>query len=124
MKNGAILGNVGHFDVEIDVKFLLEQSKKVKQIRPDLDECTLSNGKKIFLIARGRVANLVATEGHPPEIMDQSFSNQIHSILYILKNHKKLSKKVLQVPTHIDMQIAIDALHSAGIKMDRKRDLR
>ena len=119
MKSGAILGNVGHFDVEIDSDFLLKQSKSVKQVRANLDECTLKNGKKIYLIGQGRLANLVAAEGHPPEVMAQSFSNQILSILYILKNHKKMETKVIKVPDEIDKQIAVDALKAMDVKIDR-----
>jgi adenosylhomocysteinase len=119
MKDGAIVSNVGHFDVEIDVKFLLKKSKSVREVRPNLDECTLSNGKKIYLIGKGRVANLVAAEGHPPEVMAQSFSNQILSILYILKNHKKLENKVMKVPQEIDRQVAIDALAAMNVKIDK-----
>ena len=119
MKDGAIVGNVGHFDVEIDSDFLLKKSKSVREIRPNLDECTLSNGRRIYLISRGRVANLVAAEGHPPEVMAQSFSNQILSILYILKNHKKLPNKVMKVPREIDRQIAIDALEAMDVKIDK-----
>lgn len=117
MKNGAVLGNVGHFDVEIDAKFLLSQ--KVRQVRPNLDECVLPNKKKIYLVSKGRVANLIASEGHPPEIMALSFSNQLYSILYILKNHKKLKNQVYPVPEEIDSQIAQDALDSENIKIDR-----
>ena len=76
MKNGAIMGNVGHFDVEIDSEFLLKKSKSVKEVRPNLDECTLKNGKRVYLIGQGRLANLVAAEGHPPEVMAQSFSTK------------------------------------------------
>ena len=119
MKDGAIVGNVGHFDVEIDAQFLLKKSKSVRQVRPNLDECTLKNGKKIYLIARGRIANLVAAEGHPAEVMAQSFSNQLLSILYILKNHKKMEKKVISVPEEIDKQVAIDALKAMNVKIDR-----
>jgi len=93
MKDGAIVGNVGHFDVEVDAKFLLKKSKSVRRVRPNLDECVLKNGKKVFLIGEGRIANLVAAEGHPAEVMAQSFSNQLLSILYILKNHKKNEKQ-------------------------------
>ncbi|WP_042683708.1 adenosylhomocysteinase [Candidatus Nitrosotenuis chungbukensis] len=117
MKNGAIVGNVGHFDVEIDSKFLLKQ--KVRQVRPNLDECVLPNGKKIHLISKGRVANLIASEGHPPEIMALSFSNQLYSILYILKNHKKMRNLVYDVPEQIDYQVAVDALNSMNVKIDR-----
>ena len=119
MKDGAVVGNVGHFDVEVDAKFLLKKSKSVKRIRPHLDECVLKNGKKIYLIGEGRIANLTAAEGHPPEVMAQSFSNQLLSILYILKNHKKLPKSVMIVPKEIDRQIANDALKAMSVKIDR-----
>jgi len=119
MKDGAILGNVGHFDVEIDSEFLLKKSKSVKQVRPALDECVLKNGKKIYLIGEGRLANLVAAEGHPPEVMAQSFSNQILSVLYILKNHKKMENKIIDVPKEIDIQIAVDALKAMDVKIDK-----
>jgi adenosylhomocysteinase len=118
MKDGAVVGNVGHFDVEIDTKFLLEKSKSVREVRPSLDECILRNGRKIYLIGKGRLANLVAAEGHPPEVMAQSFSNQILSLLYILKNHKKMGKKTMIVPKEIDRQIAVDALRAMNVKID------
>ena len=119
MKNGAIMGNVGHFDVEIDSKFLLKESKSVKRVRPNLDECTLKNGKRVYLIGEGRLANLVAAEGHPPEVMAQSFSNQILSILYILKNHAKIGNKIINVPEEIDKQVAVDALQAMDVKIDK-----
>ena len=119
MKYGAIMGNVGHFDVEIDSEFLLKKSKSVKEVRPNLDECVLKNGKKVYLIGQGRLANLVAAEGHPPEVMAQSFSNQILSVLYILKNHKKMENKIIDVPKEIDIQIAFDALKAMDVKIDK-----
>ncbi len=119
MKTGAIMGNVGHFDVEIDSKFLLKESKSVKRVRPNLDECTLKNGKRVYLIGEGRLANLVAAEGHPPEVMAQSFSNQILSILYILKNHAKIGNKIINVPEEIDKQVAFDALKAMDVKIDK-----
>ncbi len=119
MKDGVILGNVGHFDVEIDSEFLLKKSKSVKEVRPNLDECTLRNGRRIYLIGQGRLANLVAAEGHPPEVMAQSFSNQILSIMYILKNHKKIGNNIIKVPDAIDNQIAKDALAAMKVKIDR-----
>jgi len=118
MKDGAILGNVGHFDVEIDSEFLLKKSRSVREVRPNLDECVLSNGKKVYLISKGRVVNLVTTEGNPPEIMAQSFSNQLLSILYILRNHKKLPNQVMKVPQEIDRQVAVDALAAMDVKID------
>ena len=119
MKDGSVVGNVGHFDVEIDTKFLLEKSKSVREVRPSLDECVLRNGRKIYLIGKGRLANLVAAEGHPPEVMAQSFSNQILSLLYIFKNHKKMGKKTMIVPKEIDRQIAVDALKAMDVKIDK-----
>jgi len=118
MKSGAIVGNVGHFDVEIDSEYLLK-SRSVKQVRPDLDECVLKNGRRIFLVSKGRVANLVATEGHPPEVMSQSFSNQLLSILHIAKCHRRLPNKVLPVPGPIDEKIARSALSSMRVRIDK-----
>ena len=119
MRDGAILGNVGHFDVEIDCKFLLNESKSVREVRPNLDECTLDDGKRVYLIGQGRLANLVAAEGHPPEVMAQSFSNQILSIMYILENHATLEKKIINVPDQIDHQVAVDALNAMDVRIDR-----
>jgi len=119
MKEGAVLGNVGHFDVEVDANFLLNESKSVKEVRPHLDECLLKNGKRVYLIGKGRIANLVAAEGHPPEVMAQSFSNQLLSMIYITKNYKKIGKKVITVPSEIDTQIAIDALRAMEVKIDK-----
>jgi adenosylhomocysteinase len=119
MNDGAVVGNVGHSAVEIDTAFLLNKSKSVKEVRPSLDECKLQNGKKIYLIGKGRLANLVAAEGHPPEVMAQSFSNQILSLLYIYKNHKKIGRKTMVVPKEIDKQIAVDALKAMDVKIDK-----
>ncbi len=79
----------------------------------------MSNGKRVYLIGEGRLANLVAAEGHPPEVMAQSFSNQILSILYILKNHKKIGNKIINVPEEIDRQVAVDALKAMDVKIDK-----
>jgi len=119
MKDGAVLGNVGHFDVEVDAKYLLNESKSVREVRPNLDECLLKNGKRVYLIGKGRIANLVAAEGHPPEVMAQSFSNQLLSMIYLAKNHKKIGKKVITVPQEIDKQIAIDALKAMSVSIDK-----
>lgn len=119
MKDGAILGNVGHFDVEIDSDFLLKKTRSVRTIRPNLDECLMKDGRRIYLIGKGRLANLVAAEGHPPEVMAQSFSNQILSIMYILKNHKKIGNRIINVPEEIDRQVATDALKAMDVKIDR-----
>ena len=119
MKDGAIMGNVGHFDVEVEAKFLLNESKSVREVRPSLDECILKNGKRVYLIGKGRIANLVAAEGHPPEVMAQSFSNQLLSMIYLAKNYKKIGKKVITVPPDIDKQIAVDALEAMDVKIDK-----
>ncbi|MDP3781118.1 MAG: adenosylhomocysteinase, partial [Nitrosopumilaceae archaeon] len=95
------------------------KSKSVREVRPNLDECTLQNGKKVYLISKGRVANLVAAEGNPPEVMALSFSNQLLSILYILKNHKKLQKRIMKIPHEIDKRVAVDALDAMRVKIDR-----
>lgn len=118
MQDGAILANVGHFDVEIDTDFLLNESVSVRQVRPNLDECTLKSGKRIYLVGKGRLANLAAAEGHPPEVMALSFSNQLHTVLHILKNHGSMPKKILTVPDHIDRQVAHDALAAMGVETD------
>ncbi|MEX1996960.1 MAG: adenosylhomocysteinase [Nitrosopumilaceae archaeon] len=118
MKEGAIMGNVGHFDVEVDANFLLNESKSIREVRPHLDECVLKNGKRVYLIGKGRIANLVAAEGHPPEVMALSFLNQLLSMIHIAKNHKKIGKRVITVPHEIDKQIAVDALKAVDVKID------
>lgn len=119
MVDGAVMGNVGHFDVEIDKEFLAGNTKHTGQVRPNLDEYVLDDGRKVYLIGEGRLANLVAAEGHPPEVMAQSFSNQMHSIMYILENHQSMDKKLLPVPKVIDRQVAYDALDAMQVKMDK-----
>ncbi len=119
MKDGAVMGNVGHFDVEIDTKFLLSRRASVREVRPNLDECLLPNGRRVYLVGKGRLANLVAAEGHPPEVMAQSFSNQLLSILYILKNHGRMENAITAVPEEIDVQVARDALGAMGVRIDR-----
>ena len=91
----------------------------MKEVRPNIDECILKNVKRIYLIGKGRIANLVAAEGHPPEVMAQSFSNQLLSMIYIAKNHKKIGKRVITVPSEIDRQIAVDALAAMDVKIDK-----
>ena len=118
LKNGAFLANAGHFDVEIDVDYLYAQNNPPVQLRPYV-ECFDINEKKINLIAKGRVINLVGGEGNPSEVMDLSFSNQLLSILYITKNYKNLEKDLHEVPKKIDEKVAKVALSSFGIKIDK-----
>jgi len=115
MNDGAILSNAGHFDVEIDVKTLLSKAKSVKEVRPHVDEVTLPNGKRVHLIGKGRITNLVAAEGHPPEVMQMSFANQLLAAIYIRKNHSKMEKKIYGVPEEMEREIAYATLDSLGI---------
>ncbi len=115
MKDGAILANAGHFDVEIDVKTLYSKAKNIKQVRENLEEIDLGE-KKIYLLAKGRLVNLVAAEGHPSEVMDMSFSTQALSVLHALE--EKLPPKVLPVPHHVEEKIAILKLRTMGYSIE------
>lgn len=118
MKDGAILANAGHFDVEIDVESLYSLGgRRPVQVRPNVERIMV-RGKKLYLIAKGRVANLVAADGHPPEVMALSFANQLLSILHVAKNHDRLDAKVYDVPEKIDGQVARYALDAMGITID------
>ena len=119
MKDGAILANAGHFDVEIDVKTLFENARSTKPVRPNVDEVVLPSGKKVYLLAKGRIVNLVAAEGHPPEVMQMSFANQFMSALYVQKNHAKLPKQVLDVPLENENEVALATLDSLGVSIDK-----
>ena len=118
MNDGAILANAGHFNVEIDVDALEKLKKKKTTPRRNVDEYLLKNGKKIYLVGEGRIANLVAAEGHPPEVMSLSFSNQLLSAVYLSQHKGKLEKRVNNVPIEIDRQVAINALEAMGIQID------
>jgi adenosylhomocysteinase len=119
MKDGAILANAGHFDVEIDIASLrkMTSSNKTIEVRPNVERF-LIHGKRLFLLSKGRVVNLVAAEGHPPEVMALSFANQLLSILYIAKNYDRMEQKVYSVPERIDNDVASYALDAMGIKID------
>ncbi len=118
MKDGAILANAGHFDVEINVKYLEQNSLLKRSVRQFVDEYRLKNGKRLYLIGRGRIVNLVAAEGHPPEVMMMSFSNQLLSAVYISENYRSLENRVYDVPESIDKQVAKNALEAMGIEID------
>lgn len=118
MKQGAILANAGHFDVEIDVEYLFKQDSNPVCVRANVSSFKIA-GKKIFLIGRGRVVNLVSGEGHAPEVMSLSFANQLLSILYLSKFHGKLKKRLLRVPRHIDRAIARYSTESMNIRIDK-----
>jgi adenosylhomocysteinase len=118
MKDGAILANSGHFNVEIDIPALEKLAKKKKRIREFVDEYILRNGRKIYLLGEGRLINLAAAEGHPAQVMDMSFANQALSVEYISKHYKKLKNQVYRVPQDIDKNIAFLKLKSMGIRID------
>jgi adenosylhomocysteinase len=121
MKDGSIVANSGHFNVEINLDGLKKISKKRRVIRPFVEEYTLKNGKKIYVLAEGRLVNLASAEGHPSMVMDMSFSNQALCVEHLVKlyqQNKKLENKVYAVPEKIDSQVAILKLASMGIKID------
>lgn len=119
MKDGAIVANSGHFNVEIDIPALEKLSRRKRKIRDFVEEYELKNGKKIFLLAEGRLINLAAAEGHPAMVMDMSFANQALSVLYLSQKGRWLEKDVYPVPRSIDEQIARMKLRSMGVKIDR-----
>ncbi len=118
MKDGAIIANSGHFNVEIDLEALAEISSSRRQMREFVEEFTLKNGKRIYLLGEGRLINLAAAEGHPSSVMDMSFANQALATEFLLKNKGALPKGVHPVPTEIDQRIARLKLNSLGVKID------
>ncbi|HBE44506.1 MAG TPA: adenosylhomocysteinase [Deltaproteobacteria bacterium] len=119
MKDGAIVGNSGHFNVEIDLNSLETMKKSKRKVREFIDEYTLPNRKKIFLLGEGRLVNLACAEGHPSDVMDMSFANQALCSEYLWKKGKKLEKRVYSVPAEIDKQVALLKLQSEGITIDK-----
>ena len=114
MKDGAILSNSGHFNVEINIPALEELAVSKRLVRPYVDEYIMKDGRHIFLLGEGRLINLASAEGHPASVMDMSFANQALSAEYMLQNASKLAKKVYSVPEVIDREIArlkLDAMH-------------
>jgi len=118
MKDGAILANSGHFDVEIEKKSLQKMAKSIRRIREFVDEYVLENNRRIYLLGEGRLINLAAAEGHPSSVMDMSFANQALTAEYLVKEESKLEKKVYSVPENLDREIARLKLKSMGIEID------
>ena len=118
MKSGAILANSGHFNVEINIMDLESLSSGKTSVRPNVEEYKLKNGKKLYLLGEGRLVNLAAAEGHPPEVMQMSFSNQALCAKYLKENAGRLEPKVYNVPKEIDSRVARLALEAAGIQID------
>jgi adenosylhomocysteinase len=119
MKDGAIISNSGHFNVEIDIPSLEKLSSSKRTTRNFVDEYTMKDGRRINLLGEGRLINLAAAEGHPASVMDMSFADQALSCEYMVKNHSTLEKKVYTVPAELDKRVAKLKLESMGIKIDR-----
>jgi adenosylhomocysteinase len=119
MKDGAILANAGHFDVEISKPALNRLAAEHREVRPNVEEYALKDGRRLYLLAEGRLVNLAAADGHPVEIMDISFALQALTIEYIVEHHEELEPRVYPVPEEIDRRVAELALAELGLKIDR-----
>lgn len=119
LKNGAIIANTGHFNVEINIDYLEKNCRQKRKIRNNMEEYLLKNGKKVYLLAEGRLVNLSAAEGHPAEVMDMSFANQAQATKFIVENKGKLKNRVYVLPEKIDKTIAFLKLKAMGIGIDR-----
>jgi adenosylhomocysteinase len=119
LKDSVILGNLGHFDIEIPTKELYEYAKEIKPVRQNVEELIFPDGKRIYLLAKGRLANLVLSEGHPAEVMDMSFGLQSLMSEYIVKNRKSLTPGIINVPSDIDDKVGFLKLQSMGIEIDK-----
>src|SRR5580658_2777721 len=119
LKSGAIMCNSGHFNVEIDLDALASMSSSRREARAFVEEFSLRDGRKVYVLGEGRLINLAAAEGHPASVMDMSFANQALSADYMVKNHSKLEKKVYSVPEELDKQVAKMKLESMSVGIDR-----
>jgi adenosylhomocysteinase len=119
LKNGAIICNSGHFNVEIDLETLGKMASSRRQTREFVEEFALKDGRRIYVLGEGRLINLAAAEGHPASVMDMSFANQALSADYMIKNHASLEKRVYPVPEELDKQVARMKLESMAVKIDR-----
>jgi adenosylhomocysteinase len=122
MKDGAILCNAGHFDVEIDLTDLREMATGRRVVRPSMEEFGLEDGRRIYLLGEGRLVNLAAAEGHPASVMDMSFANQALCSEFLASDHSKMELTVHTVPEQIDNRIAALKLASMGIEIDELTD--
>ncbi|HLB59611.1 MAG TPA: adenosylhomocysteinase, partial [Bdellovibrionota bacterium] len=118
MKDGAIVCNSGHFNVELSLVDLEKVSTHRRHIREFIDEYTLRSGKRVSVLGEGRLVNLAAAEGHPSSVMDMSFANQALAAEYVLKHHKEMTKKVYSIPSDVDREIARLKLEAMGIQID------
>jgi len=118
MKDQAIVANSGHFNVEIDIPALEEMAKEKGEVQENVMEYRMADGRRIYLLAEGRLINLAAAYGHPPEVMDMSFANQALSVRYIAENGRNLDRKVYSVPSEIDKRVAALKLAAMGIEIE------
>ena len=119
MKDGAILANAGHFNVEIDVESLADQAVAKRTVRPNLEEYRMSDGRRLFLVAEGRLANLGAAEGHPADVMDLSFSNQALALRWLIENQDSLEPRVYVLPEEIDQMVARTKIAALGGSLEQ-----
>ena len=119
MKDGALLANSGHFNVEIDIPALAKMAKSRRTMREYVEEYRMADGRRLYLLADGRLVNLSAAEGHPASVMDMSFANQALCCEYMVKNAKKLENQVYPVPREIDRMVARLKLDSMGVRIDQ-----
>jgi adenosylhomocysteinase len=120
MKDGAVVTNSGHFDVELEMPALKEEAQAVNaDVRSQVDEYKLRNGRRIYVIGQGRLVNLAAAEGHPPSVMDMSFATQALTTEYCVKNKGKLKPAVHPVPVEVEEYVARHKLASMGIEIDQ-----
>ena len=119
MKEGAVLCNAGHFDVEVDVKWLRDHSTEIREMRANIMGYTLPNGKHVYVLAEGRLVNLAAGDGHPAEIMDMSFAIQALSAKYLVEHAGELKQKLIDVPAEVDLEVANRKLAFLGVTIDR-----
>jgi adenosylhomocysteinase len=122
MKDGCLVGNAGHFNDEINILALDLNAQAVRRVRPLVDEYEMPDGRRIYLLAEGRVLNLASAEGHPAAVMDMSFANQALCAVYIAQNGKSLPPGVYDVPEEIDRQVARLKLESLGVCIDQLTD--
>lgn len=118
IKDGAILANAGHFDVEIDVKYLRENAVNTLKVRDNLEKIVLKNGKTVYLLAEGRLVNLASGEGHPAEVMDLSFSNQLLAVMYLVEHRGEMKPGVYVLPEDLDRKVASLKLKTLGVSID------
>jgi adenosylhomocysteinase len=122
MKDGAILANSGHFDSEINLQALDELAGEVREVRPSVQQYRLADGRRLHVLAEGRLVNLAAAEGHPAAVMDMSFANQALCAEHLVRNASRLTAQVYDVPAEIDAEVARLKLHAMGVEIDRLTD--